>query len=191
MIKGKLLSSLTTVFLTIAMVFGVMPLVTPSAMARDLLSSLIFSINNAGLDAIAEGTDKVIVTGKLTNVGSNLDLSIPSGITVEWRAVFSGAACINIRGGNNSILDIAEGGIIANTDGFERAIMNNSSIVYESIRAIDCNITISGGAVSGMIFARNVTVSGGSVDSGRGQSAITATNSVAISAGTVSVNKAV
>ena len=87
------------------------------------------SIQSA-IDA-ASGGDSVYVEGLKTNGKSQIELSIPSGVTVAWAAETAGLA-LKIKGPGD--FDLTVGGKISIADG-------------KAIELTDANVTVSGGSV--------------------------------------------
>jgi len=90
----------------------------------------------------ALSNDTVTVTGSKTNVDTEIKLSIPAGITVIWKAAYTGDAEYMVVLFGAGVFEVAEGGTIStNNSGDGIVIMN-----YNVTEKVD--IVVSGGTVS-------------------------------------------
>jgi hypothetical protein len=182
--SNKLISYL----IAIALVFGLFAAMPLTASADDI-SNVIDKLNgfnpgpwSAGrLKATDTGGNTVTVTGTVTDATEQLDLDIPSGITVIWKASYSGTTnspftMIQLSGTGTFV--VADGGSVKNT--------GNSNTVYNDTEK--SRIEVNGGEVISpytAIYTRgDLDMSGGTVSSivGYGNSPA----SVKIRGGTVS-----
>ncbi|MCL2153218.1 MAG: S-layer homology domain-containing protein [Oscillospiraceae bacterium] len=157
----KILSGILMAALLVSL-FAAFPLSASAESAVELAGQInSFAHGGTGtLDAGAAG-DVVVVTGTVSGATENLTLQIDEGVTVVWKAEYSGFAD---GGANQSLIflygygqfEVAPGGGIKNTGGVHA--------IYASVP-----IVLSGGMVenegigSAIYSSRPVTVSGGGV----------------------------
>lgn len=163
----KILSALLALLMALALVPAGAILASAAEAAvsiaqADTIAQIEASIQ-AALDGAAPG-DAVIVTGSKTGVAALdvLELSIPDGVTLVWKAAYSGEDnLISLDGAGT--FEVAEDSAIATTNTTERDIF--------AIAADECDIVVSGGTVEAngeytcaiYSITGNVTVSGGTV----------------------------
>lgn len=156
----------------------------------------------AAINGIAEEGTVTVIGSKTTGVDSEINLTIPAGITVIWKAVYAGQASSSeqlhkiILIGEGTF-EVAEGGeIIVEPDSYgtyahaNQAIRNRTN--FEKV-----TIIVSGGVVSnssndgGAIWGGggNVIITGGKLSAGGYSGAVVrSSGDITISGGTVEVS---
>lgn len=131
------------------------------------------AINSAGIG------NTVTVTGTVTGPTTILELDIPTGVTVIWKADYSGTIDHLIELTGNGTFEVANDGKVITTG--PTAILGNTGAIM-----------VSGGEVKGTIGAAiytvsgNVTVTSGNVKVTSGQAILTESGDVTVNDGTLS-----
>ncbi|MDR1292533.1 MAG: InlB B-repeat-containing protein [Clostridiales Family XIII bacterium] len=163
---------------------------TVSISESDTVSTIESNIKNA-IDSAGSG-NTVTVNGSKTNATSTLHLSIPQGVTVDWKATYKGTTTILIQPSGAGAFKISGGEVSTTSD------ETNATISVPEGASIA--VTVSGGIVSAGVDGSNVnsyairtragstvTVSGGTVSAkGNNGYAIIAVDGASITGGTVS-----
>jgi hypothetical protein len=164
--KSKRSLSLALTFtITLAMIFGLFAAIPLTASAADAAAVLsqIFHFNHGGTGTLSAeiSGDTVTVNGGINGATEQLLLDIDSGVTVIWKASYSGThdqRLIYATGGG--IFEVAEGGSVTNN--------GTGNAVYAS--GTSFTVSVRGGTVtstSGITIETSgkVNMSGGTVHS--------------------------
>ena len=146
-----------------------------------------FAHGGTGTLSASESGDTVTVTGNVTGATNTLAINIDAGVTVLWKADYSGTANfpdLLISLSNTGTFNVTVDGNIKN-NGDSYAIVNDVS---------NSKIMVSGGTVNGGIQSRgNITVSSGTVISEKNIDAIVgygnSSDNVTVSGGTITSSR--
>ncbi|MCL2059268.1 MAG: S-layer homology domain-containing protein [Oscillospiraceae bacterium] len=181
-------SKILTVLLAVAMLcaallpFAATPPLVASARTASELEESINNFDHGGdgnLTATASG-DTVTVTGVVTGVTKMLELIIDPGVTVVWKADYSGPGSIHlIYLSGTGIFEVAEGGALT-TSGITNAI---------GTTGVQSNVVVSGGVLKAenTVISANgsIVMSGGIVESTKNGSALNCGGTITVSGGEV------
>lgn len=126
----------------------------------DITGKTVSEIGTEIHDAIAaaDAGDTVTVTGSKTDANSSLEITIPAGMTVIWKAGYIGNSCILLYG--DGVFEVADGAEVKIWDGDSISARYDNVHVAVTGGLVEC--TMAGGdAVH--IGTGGITVTGGTI----------------------------
>jgi len=163
-IKFKKFLSAMLVIVMLCGLFAVMPITAGAANANSLKTTIeSFAHGGDGELTAKVSGNTVTVTGTVTGVTEQMTLNIDPGVTVVWKAMYSGSQKFNLLSLIGSgTFEVAAGGSLTNTGNVEKtlfAITNNLTVNISGgsvggagftlyIQGDNCSVNISGGIIS-------------------------------------------